>query len=92
MCALRRQRDAHGSPTLGIFKPAAIEKLIIEATAAKWTQAEMEIVRQGDLFESEPAEDLEKIPFEFSYKLRCSDPDCRTHTMKCTDWEMGNRG
>jgi hypothetical protein len=46
-------------------------------------------MRQGDLFESEPAEDLEKIPFDFSYKFRCDDPNCNTHTMKCTDWEMG---
>ena len=89
MCALRRQRDAHGSPTLGIFQPATIEKLIIKPTAANWTQAELEMLRQGDLFESELAADLEKIPFDFSYKLRCADPSCNTHTMKCTDWEMG---
>lgn len=89
MCALRRQRDEHGSPTLGIFQPAAIEKLIIRPTAADWTQAELEIMKQGDLFESESAELLEKIPYDFSYKFRCSEPTCNTHTMKCTDWEMG---
>lgn len=89
MCALRRQRDAHGSPTLGIFKPATIEKFIIKPSAVKWTQAELEIMRQGDLFESETADELEKIPFDFSYKFRCEDPGCKTHTMKCTDWEMG---
>ena len=65
MCALKRQRDEHGSPTLGIFKPAAIERLIIKPTAPDWTQAELEIMRQGDLFESEPKEELEKIPFDF---------------------------
>jgi hypothetical protein len=53
MCALKRQRDEHGSPTLGIFKPAVIEKLIIKPTAPQWTQEELEIMRQGDLFESE---------------------------------------
>lgn len=89
MCALKRQRDAHGSPTLGIFKPAAIEKLIIKPSAPDWTQAELEIMRQGDLFESEPKEDLEKIPFDFSYKYRCDESACSGHTMKCTDWEMG---
>jgi hypothetical protein len=89
MCALRRQRDEHGSPTLGIFQPAVIEKLIIRQTAADWTQAEREIMKQGDLFESESAEELEKIPYDFSYRFRCSEPTCNTHTMKCTDWEMG---
>ena len=89
MCALRRRRDQDGSPTLGIFKPAVIEKLIIKPTAANWTQAELEIMRQGDLFESEPAEDLEKIPYDFSYKYRCAESTCNGHTMKCTDWEMG---
>jgi len=70
-------------------KPALIEKLIIKPSAADWSQAELEIMRQGDLFESEPKEDLEKIPFDFSYKYRCDDTACTGHTMKCTDWEMG---
>lgn len=90
MCALRQKRDKDGSPTLGIFKPASIEKLIIKPSAnPTWTQAELEIMKQGDLFASEPAEELEKIPFDFSYQYRCNDSACKTHTMKCTDWEMG---
>lgn len=89
MCELKRQRDLHGGPTLGIFKPAEIDKLVIKPGSAEWTQAEIEIMRQGDLFESEPKETLEKIPFEFSYRYRCDDPACNGHMMKCTDWEMG---
>src|SRR6185295_18255410 len=50
---------------------------------------ELEIMRQGDLFESEQQEGLEKIPFDFSYRYRCDDSSCTGHTMKCTDWEMG---
>ena len=88
MCALRRQRDEHGSPTIGIFKPGAIKKLNIKQSAADWTKAEREIMSQGDSFESESPEGLEKIPFDFSYKFRCVEPTCRGHTMKCTDWEM----
>jgi hypothetical protein len=88
MCALKRQRDDHGSPTLGVFKPAVIEKLIIKPSAAAWTQAELEIMRQGDLFESESKEDLEKIPFDFYYQYRCNESTCNGHKMKCTDWEM----
>ncbi len=89
MCALQRQRDEHGHPTLGIFEPAEIKRLLIKPTAPNWTTAELEIMRQGDLFESEPPEELEKIPFDFSYEFRCADAACRGHKMKCTDWEMG---
>jgi hypothetical protein len=90
MCAIRRQRDERGRPTLGIFKPADLLRLIIKpAKNPTWTQAELEIMRQGDLFESESADELEKIPFDFSYEFRCADPTCNGHTMKCTDWEMG---
>ena len=46
-------------------------------------------MRQGDLFESESPKELEKIPFDFSYEFRCVEPTCKGHTMKCTDWEMG---
>ena len=88
MCALRRYRELHGSPTLGIFKPAHIDRLIIRPTASQWTQEEREIMRQGNLFESAPAEELQKIPFDFSYQFRCDDPTCNGHEMKCTDWEM----
>ena len=70
MCALRRQRDEHGSPTLGIFKPGVIKRLLIKPSAADWTQAEREIMHQGDLFESELSEDLEKIPFDFRSKTQ----------------------
>jgi hypothetical protein len=54
MCCIKRERDAAGYPTLGIFKPKIIEKLIIKATDANWTQAQLDILRQNNLFESGP--------------------------------------
>jgi hypothetical protein len=91
MCELRRRRDKDGHPTLGIFKPGTIDRLVIKASkSADWTQGEREIMKQGDLFNSEPDELLEKIPFEFTYEFRCADePACNGHAMKCTDWELG---
>jgi hypothetical protein len=89
LCALKRQRDEHGEPTLGIFKPAMIERLQIDSESAEWTAEENAILRQRSLFETEPKEVLEKIPFKFRYKFRCSDPQCIGHTLLCTDWEMG---
>ena len=89
LCEIQRKRKRDGSPTLGVFKPAEIKRLVIKPTSPTWTAEELEIMRQGDLFESEPLEELEKIPFDFSYDFRCNDDGCRGHSMKCTDWEMG---
>lgn len=89
LCAIRKRRDAYGAPTLGIFKPTEIERLLIEpAEQATWTADQIAALRQGDLFDAERPEELEKIPFDFSYQFRCDDPACSGHRMKCTDWEM----
>src|SRR5258705_1465508 len=37
MCCIKRVRDAVGYPTLGIFKPKTIERLIIKPTEPNWT-------------------------------------------------------
>jgi len=88
MCAIQKQRDDYGSPTLGIFKPT-IKRLIIEpAESPNWSQDELAALGQRDLFDDGPPSELEKIPFDFRYEYRCSDPSCKGHSMKCTDWEM----
>ena len=90
LCAIQKRRDDYGSPTLGIFRPKAIERLIIApAERPDWTPDQLAVLRQGDLFDSEPVEELEKIPFDFSYQFRCEADTCTGHRMKCTDWEMG---
>jgi hypothetical protein len=89
MCRIRQQRDAYGSPTLGVFRPYKITKFLIEPAAPNWTDAQLATLTQDTLFEKAPAQTLEKIPYDFSYEFRCGDVDCRGHTMLCTDWEMG---
>lgn len=89
LCCLIRQRDQHGSPTLGIFKPRKIDCLVISAVNANWTPAQLAILRQGHLFIKNPKAELEKIPFKFQYKFWCDDEKCGGHTLMCTDWEMG---
>jgi hypothetical protein len=89
LCAIRRKRDFDGEPTLGIFKPAIIESLEIEADSPDWTREQQAILKQRSLFETEPKEILEKILYSFRYKFRCSDPECKGHKLICTDWEMG---
>jgi len=62
LCCLTKQRDAHQYPTLGIFRPASIERLRISpAYPTQWTDAELAMLRQQHLFVEAPKEELEKI-------------------------------
>jgi hypothetical protein len=88
LCELRADCELDGRPTLGRIKPE-IERLIIEPCAAEWSQKQLETLRQGSLFQKAPAQELEKLPFAFSYQFRCKKLFCPGHTMMCTDWEMG---
>ncbi|MBI4447324.1 MAG: hypothetical protein HY645_15635 [Acidobacteria bacterium] len=88
LCHLQRERDRNGHPTLGIFKPKVIERLIIEADSATWEPGQLAALRQGHLFEQGPQQELEKIPHSFRYQFRCDDRDCQGHKIKCVDWEM----
>lgn len=89
MCEIRRERDARSFPTLGLFKPHKIKRLLIEPDTPDWTAQQLTNLDQTMLFHTGPAERLEKIPFKFKYEFRCDDPGCNGHTMSCTDWEMG---
>lgn len=89
MCQIRRERDANGAPTLGLFRPATIERLLIEPDRAEWTAQQLTNLDQTMLFHSGPTEKLEKIPHKFKYQFRCTDSHCKGHIMSCTDWEMG---
>jgi hypothetical protein len=88
MCCAAKERDKSGFPTLGIFKPSRIEKLIITPDSPTWTDAQEDILSQGHMFAEAPKQKLEKIPFKFQYKFRCDHAECNGHTMICTDWEM----
>jgi len=88
MCEIRREQDTQGFPTLGVFRPARIKRLILEDDESEWSAAQRAILRQDDLFQKTPAATLEKMPFKFKYEFVCADPECKSHTMSCTDWEM----
>jgi hypothetical protein len=93
LCCIKARRDKEGFPTLGIFKPATIEGLVIEPTSDAWTpaeQAKLDQANQGALFGKNivPREQLEKVPFKFKYRFRCDEAGCNGHTLSCTDWEM----
>jgi hypothetical protein len=89
LCELQEQRDLHGHPTLGLFKPARIYRLIIEPVKSpNWTEKQLAYLQQEMLFHESPATKLEKVPYDFKYEFQCAHPSCRGHSMICTDWEM----
>lgn len=90
LCCLIRQRDLYGYPTLGLFRPKSITRLLIkEQDDPSWTPRQLAALRQGHLFTDGPTQELEKIPLVFRYEFQCDDDACKGHTMICTDWEMG---
>jgi hypothetical protein len=89
LCFLQRQRDERGFPTLGFFRPRTIDEFQIKPARATWTQGELELLRQGTLFDKGPQAELEKVPFEFRYRFHCDDDQCPGHNLICTDWELG---
>lgn len=92
LCCLKRERDRKGYPTLGIFRPKTIKRLIIEPDSPTWTEDQLQKLQQAgqsDFFRVSPKKQLEKVPFKFFYEFTCDDGACIGHTLSCTDWEMG---
>lgn len=89
LCCLVKERNATSHPTLGLFRPKSIERLIIRPASPDWSPAQLAILRQESLFEKKPAKELEKVPFNFRYQFRCDHTSCNGHKMFCSDWEMG---
>jgi hypothetical protein len=90
-CEIRKERDDNEFPTLGLFRPKTIKRLIIEPTATPdWTTGQKAILSQTAMgFDARaPKVELEKIPFNFYYEFVCDSQDCRGHKLSCTDWEM----
>lgn len=85
MCDLKDKQQKEIS--LGIIKPRIIEDFIIEETERDWKPEWLAQMNQLNFFhERKP---LEKIPYKFSYKFKCMNPQCKGHKMMIEDWEIG---
>ncbi|MBU49064.1 MAG: hypothetical protein CL920_10245 [Deltaproteobacteria bacterium] len=77
--------------SIGLFRPAEILDFDWEPEKPPhWTPAELDRLRQEDMFLPSPENILEKIPYTFRYRFRCE--GCRNkepHYMKIVDWELG---
>lgn len=89
LCELKAARDLNQFPTLGFIKPKKIISFSITSCSPHWTEYQLTSLRQYPMFSELPKTELEKLPYEFRYVFQCDDPNCHTHTLSCTDWEMG---
>lgn len=91
LCFLKAEHEnsKNHQPTLGLFKPKKITGLRIKKARSEWTKAELERLQQDTLFGNSPKTPLEKLPFDFFYEFQCDEPNCPSHLLSCTDWEMG---
>ena len=92
LCCLKREREKTGHPTLGFFRPKRITRFMIEPDpdGSSWTPEQLAKLRQDQptLFGNRPATELEKVPFKFSYRFVCDEPECQGHDLMCADWEL----
>lgn len=74
--------------SLGLIKPASIDKLIIEKTESDWKKGHLKVINQISLFDKNPKNKLKKIPYIFKYKFKCNNKKCTGHKLKIVDWEI----
>lgn len=89
MCSIQAQQEESGV-SMGVFKPAEIIDLKQEEDERKeWTPAEITKLSQTDMFLTRDKKILDKIPYKWSYRYRCSDASCGGHEQQIIDWELG---
>lgn len=97
MCDLveaNRSGSGPGTPSLAVVHPAEPPELIIaerdQAQLTKWRQRAEGAKNRISLFD-DPAvtkADFEVVPWRFSYKYRCGQTGCGSHTQTIVDWEV----
>ena len=78
--------------SLATFKPAKLEKLIIEEDDREWPHKWLEQLKQMDIFTADEKGEgirvpIDKIPYKFKYQFE--DDKGRESTMTIQDWEIG---
>lgn len=85
MCALNKIDQKEKS--LSIIQPKDITKFYAKPTEKEWKGKWHPALR--DWLIGPDMKDLAKVPYEFRYKYRCSDPKCKGHDQMIEDWETG---
>jgi hypothetical protein len=86
MCTVQQQHEKDGT-SLAAFRPSEVLDLIVDEETDAWDPDKAGVVSQPSLF-MQTKRGLEKIPFRFRYRYRCSTPGCKEHTQSMIDWEL----
>lgn len=86
MCEIQGKQKTDGM-SLGVFRPAKVEDLLIEKVDPNWNLKQQAISSQPTLMMPTKG-GLEKIPYRFKYKYFCSDASCNGHEQSIIDWEI----
>jgi len=89
MCEIQREQERSGL-SMGFFKPAEVIDVTQEEEDQKeWSAKDLAKLEQKDFFMTKENKPLEKLPYKWRYRYRCSDPDCTGHHQSIIDWELG---
>lgn len=83
-CSQGKQYEAK---SLFLIKPYEITDFIVEEDKPNWKPEWQQLFEQESLFEDMKMKPLDKIPFRFSYRFKCSSL-CKGHKIKIEDWEI----
>jgi hypothetical protein len=85
MCSIQHQQTIERT-SLGVFKPRDVIDFVIAPDTEPWRAGQQAALAQPSLFLPDKTQ-LEKIPFRFSYRYRCSAAYCKGHEQSIIDWE-----
>lgn len=86
MCELLRRQKVDGT-SLGVFRPAEVIEFTVEEGSESWDPSKQAVINQPSLLLPTKT-GLEKIPYTFRYRYRCSDASCPSHHQSIIDWEL----
>lgn len=85
---IEEAKDSNKRTSLAVFKPTKITGFRIKEVEREWDKEKMKHLQsQGDLFDPEPFEIVDKLPYKFTYTFE--DEDGRESTLMNEDWEIG---
>ncbi len=96
MCEIRSRQRREGT-SLGVFRPASVDGLVIEESnvAAGRREIARAWAAQGNLLKGlgtgerqGQLQELELMPYTFKYRYRCAESGCRGHCQSIIDWEI----
>ena len=90
--AIQAANRSKAATSLGWFRPKTIKRLVTEPAEA-WSAAQRRALQQEtmglDGQRLTMLNELEQIPWKFSYEFECADERCRGHKLSILDWELG---